>query len=346
MSQKFLPESDEQFRQVAESFARSIANDPERFNVSAEDSDYLSRVVQRFSDAMRKSAPAGTKNRVAVVGKNQARKEAASLIRTIANMIRADVTISAADKVAVHIKQRPTKTHRRRCPNTAPALRLKARTDLNCSGGVQHVIEFRDGFATGDISHLGLRSMTGRRAKPPGVVRIELYFDVIDPNAEPPTHPSQASTGWPMYLQSFTRSPMVVEFPLPAAPMRIVYWARWAGSTGEQGPWSQTLATTTEGGYVTRVALANSRYPQQLHLDPARLESARRALTGEAVGAATARAAVPALPNHAADPRRLEQQKLIIMSARRELPDRVETIDTLHAESSRVLQEKPASDAA
>src|SRR5688500_14990871 len=104
------------------------------------------------------------------------------------------------------------------------------------------------------------------------------------------------------YLRSYTRSPIKVEYPKSERPMRVVYWGRWANATGETGPFSSPLAASFEGSDWSRFAL-------------------------------------PGPADGAGSPHLLEQ-KVIITSARRELPDRVETIDTLRAESTRALPDK------
>ncbi|HTL28108.1 MAG TPA: hypothetical protein VL282_02760 [Tepidisphaeraceae bacterium] len=87
-------------------------------------------------------------------------------------------------------------------------------------------------------------------------------------------------------------------------PVRVIYWARWANNTGEVGPFSKPLVAPAELTDWSHLAL-------------------------------------PVRENEALPPPRVEQ-KVIITSARRELPDCVETIDTVRAESSRVLPEKVA----
>ena len=48
-------------------------------------------------------------------------------------------------------------------------------------------------------------------------------------------------------MRSFTTNPIRVEFPMPKEPMLIVYWGRWADSTGEVGRWSETVIARVEG---------------------------------------------------------------------------------------------------
>jgi hypothetical protein len=95
-----------------------------------------------------------------------------------------------------------------------------------------------------------------------------------------------------------------VEYPKCDTPARVVYWGRWASATCQTGPFSRSLVAPID---ATRWA----------HL------------------------ALPAPEEQVPETRRL-QQRVTITSARRELPDYVETIDRVEAESTRLLPEKTA----
>jgi hypothetical protein len=49
-------------------------------------------------------------------------------------------------------------------------------------------------------------------------------------------------------LRSYTRNPIVLAPPMARVPMRVVYWARWADSSGDVGPFSATAVAWIEGG--------------------------------------------------------------------------------------------------
>jgi hypothetical protein len=79
-------------------------------------------------------------------------------------------------------------------------------------------------------------------------VRLELFVDLIPPDEPIPAYPAANHGGRPWYLRSYTRSPIVIAPPMPRVPMRVVYWGRWADSTGNVGPFSATAAGWIEGG--------------------------------------------------------------------------------------------------
>ena len=56
----------------------------------------------------------------------------------------------------------------------------------------------------------------------------------------------------------YTRSPMEVEYPIPSQPMLIVYWAKWADSTGNTSRCSKTCVARVEGWTSDAAALTDS----------------------------------------------------------------------------------------
>jgi hypothetical protein len=142
-------------------------------------------------------------------------------------------------------------------------------------------------------------------AKPDNAARLELFIDLIAPGERIPEHPGDRHGGLTYYLRSYTRSPIRVEYPKRDVPMRVIYWARWASPTGETGPFSRALETPIDGTDWSKLALP-------------------------APAPAPAPATVPAslrIENQQVE------QRVTITSATRELPDCVERIESLHAES-------------
>jgi hypothetical protein len=118
----------------------------------------------------------------------------------------------------------------------------------------KHVIRFSDPMGR-----------MGSTAKPAGVAWLELYVDLVPVDEPIPTWPGERWGGRKWHLRSFTRSPMTVDYPKCNERMRVVYWARWANSSGDPGPFSPTLATRVEG--IDR-ALPAGIQPRQLGQRP------------------------------------------------------------------------------
>jgi hypothetical protein len=222
---------------MARNFAHIIANKLERYHVSAEEAQELSTKVAAFRDAMAANCHPQTRCKATVMRKDAARVEAERIIRDVANRIRADRTISSIDKTMVRVKERPTRLRRRECPQTPPMLMFGKSASSHDAMEGRHIIRFYD------------HESTRRPAKPEGAARLELFVDLVPPGEPIPSWPGERWGGRMWYLRSYTRSPIVVEYPRCNEPMRVVYWARWAGANGETGPFSKPLAATKVEGF-------------------------------------------------------------------------------------------------
>ena len=113
----------------------------------------------------------------------------------------------------------------------------------------------------GGLEHLSIVSVdkgNGGRAKPSGVARVELFVELVDKDEPIPTHPTQLSGGRLWYVGSFTKNPIIVDVPIPSQPMRVVYWARWAGHrNNDVGPFSQTCETDLQAAKIGAKALCD-----------------------------------------------------------------------------------------
>jgi hypothetical protein len=247
MAGKFIPNSDQQFAHKAEGFARVIARDPGRFMLSDEDAAELTQAVGRFCDAMAVLRGPDRRTTIATLKKSEARVVAEQAVRKVANVIRANPKLSAPEKLAVDIKLRPPRQRRRECPQTPPALHFIRSIAEHDPKNAAHVLHFCDPSAGGAMG------------KPAGAARIELWADLIEPGDETPTEPGRTSSRWPLHLRSYTRNPIKVCYPMPAVPMRVVYWARRADATGEVGPFSQTCAAPVVCGHASQAAVVDAR---------------------------------------------------------------------------------------
>jgi hypothetical protein len=120
------------------------------------------------------------------------------------------------------------------CPKEPPQLTFSRALHQGSSSTPMHELKFA--------------ALQWGKTKPEGATRLELFVDLVPPDAAIPSHPGSNHGGRPWYLRSYTRSPIVVEPPMTDSPMRVVYWGRWADSTGNVGPFSATVAGWIEGG--------------------------------------------------------------------------------------------------
>jgi hypothetical protein len=260
---KFIPEADRDFAFTAHNFVSYLKREPQAYKVTAEELAEIAKAVQTYREALAKLLQARvscSQSPILTMRKDSARKEAERHVSTLANMIRARPDVSDSNKKLLRIKPRASKLGKRKCPKSPPRLEFLGSGDgvrgniAQGSGSGVHVLRFLDYnetvaiMASSDVGKV-------RRRKPDGAVRVELYFDMV-PAGDPRGVPNMPyERGWPKYLRSFTRSPMEVEFPIPSQPMLIVYWARWADSTGEVSRWSKPCVARLEGWTSSASAL-------------------------------------------------------------------------------------------
>jgi hypothetical protein len=234
MSKKPIPTGDSDFASKAESFARAIAEEPGKFQITQSDSDALSAAVAKFRQTLQAHRRGGQSDVTRII-KDEARKEAVAIMRRLRNLVRANDRIDAATKVLVNIHER-SKAKQLLVPNEPPRLRF-LRAHHESASTPMHELMFQS---------------LDCKSKPPGAVRLELFVDLIPPNEEIPAMPGANHAGvmvgraW--YLRSYTRSPIKLIPPMARVPMRVVYWGRWADSQGNVGPFSATAVGWIEGG--------------------------------------------------------------------------------------------------
>lgn len=243
-TKRFIPDGDVEFANKARCFAERILREPERFALSADDAERIDEAVVEFRDALAKARHRYTRSMQMTRLKDDAREKAEQIVRKYGTLIRLNENIPAADKITVGIRERSKRPRKTQCPTTAPYLRFVRSTGDENSCEPVHILTFREAI------------IAGGRARPDGAARLELFVELVPHDAPIPTHPAQLTGGWAKYLRSYTRSPIRVEFPVAPGPMRVVYWARWADSTGNVGPFCETVVARVEGWDNERRAVA------------------------------------------------------------------------------------------
>ncbi|HQY87088.1 MAG TPA: hypothetical protein PK402_00420 [Tepidisphaeraceae bacterium] len=234
MRQVFIPSGDVEFRDMAKSFVTTIQSKPETYGASKDELEMLTSAVGKFNAKLSAARQNGNRSQQATREKEQARAEAERIIRKVARRIRADDSICELDRSALGLPKRAALTKHRSCPREAPMLRFVNANHRNWSTPI-HELKF------------GSANMN-KKAKPPGAVRLELFAALIPPEQKVVGNVIENLHARPWYLRSFTRSPIRITPPLANIPMRVVYWARWADSLGNVGPFSAPAVGWVEGG--------------------------------------------------------------------------------------------------
>ena len=232
MGNRMVPTNEAEFLQKARNLANNISQDPARYGIPQADADAMQAAAERFA-AAHQAAYRGNRTREQVEEKRLARAEAKRMFVRCVNLVRLNESADASTRYLVGIKDRPKRLKSAACPLEAPRLRfLRA---IHEAGAVP-------------VHELDFRSMVWTQTRPEGAVRLELFIDLIPPGEPIPKHPGANHGSRPWYLRSYTRSPIRLTPPMARVPMRVVYWARWADSTGNVGPFSATAVAWMEGG--------------------------------------------------------------------------------------------------
>src|SRR5439155_27222756 len=176
-TQRFIPDGDPEFANLARAFAEQIASDPARFHLSDEDAQRIGQAVVEFRDALAKARHRHSRSMATTLLKDEARAKAEAIVRKYGNLIRLNDQISSADKIAVGVRERSKPVRRTRNDLPAPSLRFAGTTGEGTMLGHKHILRFYDG------------SDNVRRSRPQGAVRLELFVELVAPGEPMPQGP-------------------------------------------------------------------------------------------------------------------------------------------------------------
>jgi hypothetical protein len=215
MSTRFLPVREAELVRWLANFSAPISASPATYNLSAGDAAQIAAAVGDFQTAFLIADAPATRTRTAVLEKNTQKKNVTAIVRRFAGIIRADVTIASADKLALGLVLRDTRPARVNPPETAPVLGVS-----RISTGM-HALHAADENVSG-------------RGKPLRAAGVLVYRTVGDGSAR---YPEQAT-----YLGMFTRTRFESPFTAADRGKFATYFARWVNAKGEPGPWSNALS--------------------------------------------------------------------------------------------------------
>ncbi len=233
MSRKFIPNGDGQFAGMASGFTAAIGNHPENYGMSQEDVALLQAANANYRTALQASM-GGTRGPALTAAKEEARAKLEQIIRRLALAARANPKLSAVERLTLGLRDRVARPKVQAVPQEAPRLRFVRAIHESAGAAPLHELKF------------GAKEWG--KSKPDGATRLELFVDLIPPDEKVPRFPGENFRSRPWYLRSFSRSPIVLVPPLAKVPMRVVYWARWADTSGNVGPFSDTCVAWIEGG--------------------------------------------------------------------------------------------------
>lgn len=154
--------------------------------------------------------------------KDAARTIYEAAIRPLVRRLQASPSVSDAERGALGIT----------IPDAGgggpvPAPTTRPLITVDCSQRLRHVIGFMD------------ETTPTTKAKPAGVVGAEVWVKVLPVSEPPPTDPAVFT-----FIALDTRTPYTLDFPGTDGGKNAHYILRWANSTGQRGPWSETVSAT------------------------------------------------------------------------------------------------------
>lgn len=150
--------------------------------------------------------------------KDAARDAFEAVIRPLVARLQASPDVSDAERARLGITVPDRIPTPAEIPATRPVVSVDTRQRL------QHTVSFAD------------EATPTRKAKPKGVMGVELWVKIGDP---PPVDETQLT-----FLATDTRTPYVATYPGADANKVAHYMLRWVNTRGEKGPWSETASAT------------------------------------------------------------------------------------------------------
>lgn len=219
MGADYIPERDHCAGSWMKNFANQLVNQPEVYRTTPSEAAEIAALVHAFRTSVAVVHSPRTRTPIACEQKRVARKAAERLIRPAAQRIRVDPTISSQAKVNIRITL-PSKRRRRVAPPEGSPLLIAKAMD------------------TGLLRVLTTDRISGKRAKPDGVIGLQLFERVCPRNADPK---SRDTLPW-RFVDVFTRSPFLYMPRIEAAGDEVSLTGRWVTRRGERGPFSQPIS--------------------------------------------------------------------------------------------------------
>jgi len=220
----YLPRTDNGLRDWANNFSTLITANPSTYGLMASDATAIATVVNAYDSALTTALDPSTKTRATVAAKDSAKAAMLAVVRRYAQFIKLNDGVTNEEKIALGLTIDDTGRTPIPAPGTQPICTIIGTTPL------RHTLRYADA------------STPAKRAKPRGVIGLELYYFVAPPATAAPLSPD-AGDGVEFYGVA-TRQPYQVELDAIDVGKQATYYARWITRTGLVGPWSAPVAMT------------------------------------------------------------------------------------------------------
>lgn len=231
-----VPANEKALRRFVYNFSRLVQSDPAQYGLEPADAMRLMDEADLYLEAAFTAGRPGTRTRVTVRAKNDAKRRVVPVFRSYAAIVKANPEVAIWNKVQLGIvvdgarRKSPTPP-----PMAAPILSLR-----QGSAGVHELLYH-------DANHMS------RRSKPKGATHLILLSHVSERGI---TDPNRAR-----YLGALTRQPIRIEYTAEEAGLVATYFGAWLMASGRQTPWSLPVTMIIPGSGLNGTAAARFNRP-------------------------------------------------------------------------------------
>lgn len=212
MSTPFIPNRDADFNPWLENFATLISANPSAYGLSAGDAAEVAGAYAKWQAAYAVATAPTTRTGPSIAEKDACRAATVVIVRRLAGLVRANAAVPESLKLGLGVRTRGPGQSRTPVPTECPSLSV---IGLSLAS---HQL------AAGD------NVFGPQRAKPRGAAALLVVRTIAD---TPANDPNEAT-----FLTLATRNRFTSRFQTADGGKIATYFARWANSKGQLGPWS------------------------------------------------------------------------------------------------------------
>lgn len=222
MANDYIPGSDTGFQAWVDNFVTYAGAHLVELGIAPPDIIPISAGRADFDTKMSANVTAQQAAQSARQAKDDSRDALESLIRALVKRLQVSSAVDDTERAALGI----TVPDRVRTA-TAGDITTRPIGVVDTSQRLRHEIRFSD------------EATPTRRAKPKGVMGCEIWVKVTAADQMPPASADELS-----FITLDTATPYIAEYDGADGGKTAHYMLRWVKSSGEKGPWSETVSAT------------------------------------------------------------------------------------------------------
>ena len=224
MANNYLPSRDNDFLNWATNFSTYVTAHSAELPIDSQQAAALGTEVSGFRTNLNGLTTARDAAHAACETKDEKRESAEMVIRNLARQFQASPDVTDAQRQAMGL---PVHSSERAM---AAAAQLNAPiASVDTSKRLTHTVRYWDSQGAG-------------KARPEGVVGVEVWSKITAPGEVTPSNPSQFA-----FLAINSASPFVNELGNTDGGKTVHYLMRWVARDNAKGPWSEIISATVAG---------------------------------------------------------------------------------------------------